>query len=332
MSSFQSPAPFARTALVGRRIEQGVSMPRGAAFVATALFLCGLGLAVSGRPLFSQAEAQYTGTEACLECHDERAADYPSNPHHRAEFDPDLVAERVGCESCHGPGSLHAESEGDPEHPGYASIRIFKGMASEPASAVCRDCHATGAQMYWDHSAHAGNDVGCTECHTIHQKVGAEGTTLLAAGNTNDLCLRCHQGKRASMARSGHMPLPEGGMTCADCHNPHGSLREHQLVETSNTELCLRCHTDKRGPFLWEHAPVREDCLTCHEPHGSNSDKVLAAKRPFLCQRCHDMTRHPSTLYDLPDLESNRLFNRSCTNCHAQIHGSNHPSGHTFLR
>jgi hypothetical protein len=59
---------------------------------------------------------------------------------------------------------------------------------------------------------------------------------------------------------------------------------------------------------------------------------VLAAKTPFLCQRCHISTRHPSTLYDAPDLASNRLFNRSCVNCHSQIHGSNHPSGKFFLR
>jgi DmsE family decaheme c-type cytochrome len=121
-------------------------------------------------------------------------------------------------------------------------------------------------------------------------------------------------------------------MTCADCHNPHGTSSEHQLRAATVNDLCTNCHADKRGPFLWEHPPVRENCLNCHQPHGSNNDKVLAARRPFLCQRCHITTRHPSTLYDGPDLVSNRLFNRSCTNCHSQIHGSNHPSGKTFLR
>ena len=63
-------------------------------------------------------------------------------------------------------------------------------------------------------------------------------------------------------------------------------------------ELCLQCHTEKRGPFLWEHAPVRENCLNCHNPHGSNHDKLLVAKQPYLCQRCHLNTRHPGSLYD----------------------------------
>jgi DmsE family decaheme c-type cytochrome len=98
-------------------------------------------------------------------------------------------------------------------------------------------------------------------------------------------------------------------------------------------ELCYQCHTEKRGPFLWEHAPVREDCLNCHNPHGSNHDKLLQAKLPYLCQRCHLNTRHPGTFYDGANAgnsigtASNRAIEHACKNCHQAIHGSNAPSG-----
>jgi DmsE family decaheme c-type cytochrome len=100
-------------------------------------------------------------------------------------------------------------------------------------------------------------------------------------------------------------------------------------------ELCLKCHTEKRGPFLWEHAPVRENCMNCHDPHGSNHEKLLAAKQPYLCQRCHLNTRHPGTLYDQrnslggPSITaaSNRAVEHACRNCHQNIHGGNAPSG-----
>jgi hypothetical protein len=60
---------------------------------------------------------------------------------------------------------------------------------------------------------------------------------------------------------------------------------------------------------------------------------MLVAKLPMLCQRCHIGTRHPSTIYDnTVRTSSNRLFNRGCVNCHQNIHGSNHPAGHAFLR
>jgi DmsE family decaheme c-type cytochrome len=247
-------------------------------------------------------------------------------------MDGAVVADRVGCESCHGPGSAHAEAGGDKTAPGFATIRNLKKLSPDEASAVCAGCHSGGEQFYWKHSDHARNGVGCLNCHSIHHPQNVGAGPMLNAPDVNHMCLSCHNDKRAALARSGHMPLREGSMTCNDCHNPHGSPAEHQLRAATVNELCYKCHADKRGPFLWEHAPVRENCLNCHQPHGSNNEKVLAASRPYLCQRCHISTRHPSTLYDNPDLVSNRLFNRSCSNCHSQIHGSNHPSGQFFLR
>ena len=84
-----------------------------------------------------------------------------------------------------------------------------------------------------------------------------------------------------------------------------------------------------------EHAPVRENCTTCHDPHGSSNDRMLAVRLPMLCQRCHIATRHPATIYDNNAItvnKSNRMFGRSCVNCHSNIHGSNHPSGQFFMR
>ena len=100
----------------------------------------------------------------------------------------------------------------------------------------------------------------------------------------------------------------------------------------SVNEKCLSCHTEKRGPFLWEHAPVRENCLTCHDPHGSNHEKLLGARQPYLCQRCHLNTRHPGTLYDGTNTlagrsVSNRAVEHACKNCHQNVHGGNAPSG-----
>ena len=120
-------------------------------------------------------------------------------------------------------------------------------------------------------------------------------------------------------------------MSCRDCHNPHGSPTEGMITAASVNEQCYECHAEKRGPFLWEHPPVRENCLNCHSPHGSNHLKLQRTSVPFICQQCHANTRHPGSLYDATTLAdggraSNREFNRACLDCHASIHGSNHPS------
>src|SRR3546814_15418582 len=90
-------------------------------------------------------------------------------------------------------------------------------------------------------------------------------------------------------------------------------------------------------PFLFEHAPVRENCLNCHTPHGSNQHALLVAPVPMLCQQCHSHTRHPNDMFNEQMLGNTmspdeRLMVRGCLTCHSQIHGSNNPAGPRFIQ
>jgi DmsE family decaheme c-type cytochrome len=81
------------------------------------------------------------------------------------------------------------------------------------------------------------------------------------------------------------MPVREGKIVCSNCHNPHGSATEALLREYSINDNCYKCHAEKRGPFLFEHAPVRENCLSY--PHGTTNEYLLKVSRPRLCAECH---------------------------------------------
>jgi DmsE family decaheme c-type cytochrome len=276
--------------------------------------------------------ATYVGSAACADCHESIEHNFQLAGHGRAEQDSMLVGGKVGCESCHGPGSLHVAASGEKDAPGFWAIKRFDKMKPAEVVATCQSCHKGGSQLHWDESMHADRGLSCIQCHTMHSPKDPSRKALLKAENTSQLCMTCHKTRRMQLARSAHMPILEGGIDCASCHDPHGTATPKNLRANSVNELCESCHTDKRGPMLFEHPPVRENCLNCHEPHGANNQRSLARKQPFLCQSCHVGTRHPSTLYDGPDLASNRLFNRSCLNCHSQIHGSNHPSGKYLQR
>ena len=63
-----------------------------------------------------------------------------------------------------------------------------------------------------------------------------------------ELCLQCHQMRRAQLQRSSHMPYREGKVTCTSCHNPHGSPNPSQLLQSTINENCISCHTERRGP------------------------------------------------------------------------------------
>jgi DmsE family decaheme c-type cytochrome len=267
----------------------------------------------------------YVGEDTCLTCHTDQT--YKGTAHARAQ-DPKSPAATRGCESCHGPGKDHVDAGGDKTK----IVRFGKDTRPDLASQQCTTCHNKGPHALWDGSAHDRRHVACTTCHSVHSPKSL--SAQLKAEDQTGVCIQCHRDKVAKLDRSGHMPVREGKIECATCHNIHGS-QNVRLLRTgySINESCQSCHADKRGPWLWEHAPVRESCTTCHDPHGSANERMLVAKQPFLCQRCHAHTRHPSTIYDNTVLTtSNRLYGRSCVNCHANIHGSNHPSGFAFLR
>jgi DmsE family decaheme c-type cytochrome len=195
-------------------------------------------------------------------------------------------------------------------------------------NAVCLGCHDKGDHVMWQGSVHETRGIACTNCHTVMKKLTPK--HQLAKSTVIDTCFQCHKNKRAEMWRTSHMPVREGKMTCTNCHNPHGSFSENLLREATANDNCYKCHAEKRGPFLWEHAPVRENCLNCHDPHGSNNDFLLKISRPRLCQQCHsNLTGHPSNPRNPFSVYA---IGRECQNCHSQHHGSNSPAGARFQR
>jgi DmsE family decaheme c-type cytochrome len=282
----------------------------------------------------AQAAAQaagYVGQDTCLTCHADKGKVYSATAHGHAQ-NPGAPAAQHGCETCHGAGKAHVDAGGD-----KTKIKTFTGMSAAQINETCVTCHNRAAHADWVGSVHDRHNLSCTTCHSIHNFKSE--TAQLKTASDVDTCMQCHQTEALKVRRVAHMPLREGKMGCTSCHNPHGSSNVRLLRAGSTiAESCTTCHAYQRGPYLWEHAPVRDKCTTCHDPHGSSNDRMLVAKMPMLCQRCHVSTRHPSVNYDaslLPPSTStsgNRLVNRSCINCHQAIHGSNHPGGLHFLR
>ena len=283
--------------------------------------------------------ATYIGEKACIECHGQENSHFKETLHSKVfRLNPKNDVERQVCEACHGPGSLHAKNAEDRNL--IIGFTREWGTPVETQTAQCLTCHSGGNRMHWPGSIHAANKLSCSDCHNPMDKLSGQG--LLKKASISDVCETCHRQQRSEFMKRSHMPLPEGKMTCVDCHNPHGSVTRPLLKGDSVNETCYTCHAEKRGPFIWEHAPVRENCMNCHLPHGSNNDKLLQVARPMLCQQCHGNQFHPAAFYNASQMASNiglagavsntRVMARSCQNCHSQIHGSNHPSGSRFER
>ena len=278
----------------------------------------------------------YVGSEICRTCHEDRYKQFEQTAMGKILLKgPRTDIEARGCEACHGPGEEHVSNGGSLD----TIVRFGKNSHASPdaQNAECLQCHERGKQLFWRGSPHDSRGLTCVTCHKVMGSPAARSrfiepltdNRLFAKPTQMEVCFQCHQMRRAQLMRSSHMPFREGKVTCTSCHNPHGSPNPKQLIESSVNENCYKCHTERRGPFLWEHPPVMENCLNCHEAHGASRPQLLKERTPRLCQNCHIEARHPTT----PQLAASRFaFNRACTNCHSQIHGSNHPSGSRFHR
>jgi DmsE family decaheme c-type cytochrome len=267
---------------------------------------------------FGQSAA--VDVEECQGCHGDPVM---------ANFQHTYHAKKVpgSCAACHGDVATHAKMMKEGE--GRGPVISFRELTPRQINERCLSCHDRADQAKWHGGTHDRRKLSCTTCHSVHFFLSQR--SQLRAARESEVCFGCHAQVRSQGMRTSHHPIREGKMGCASCHDPH-KADKGMLKAASINELCTGCHGDKRGPFLWEHAPVRENCTLCHGPHGSNHEKLLLAKQPWLCQRCHLNTRHPGTLYDVRNATvtgsaTNRAIEHGCRNCHVQIHGTNSPSG-----
>ena len=280
----------------------------------TALLFCAPPLPAQNKP------AGYAGSDTCSACHEDLSRAFDRNPHHIVETDSKHNWKGMACESCHGPGAKHTESLSP------SDILNPSKLAPAKTDQLCLKCHLNEpTHVGRIRSGHAKNQVSCTACHAIHK--GPQAMRPTRAPAVNEMCARCHTSEWAQFQKPYKHRLPEGAMSCTDCHNPHGGLLPGSIrTVAANEPSCFRCHGDKRGPFVYEHSPMRTDgCGACHEPHGSANPRMLTRHEVrFVCLECHSNLGVQNTLGGVPpafhDLRSARFQN--CTICHSKVHGS----------
>jgi len=293
-------------------------------------------------PALASGDAQ--ASKACVKCHDEEDLPDMSRSAHAVSADPRTPS----CVTCHGSSPTHVNKpSGVKERP--SPDRVFSRNAGSPPSErndACQSCHDRDAKRaLWGGSQHESAALACSSCHRVH----TNHDQVLAKATQAEVCYACHKEQRAQLLRPSHHPIPEGKMSCSDCHNVHGSAGPMLVTRNSSNDTCYTCHAEKRGPFVHAHEPVTENCANCHNPHGSSVANLLTARLPMLCQQCH--TPHvaggvgaiggqpgvyppaapgqfaPSvTAVTSGKNVVNMWQGRSCTNCHTQVHGSNNPS------
>lgn len=295
--------------------------PKWMLYVALTVLVCAAlaGIAVAKDPpkdprtALADEGSEYIGATQCLMCHSDKKDGFLGTKHALSLGNPDLPASVVGCEMCHGPGSLHMSNFTN-DH-GERKINAFLGDTVEDFGSVCLDCHkSTATRAQWAGNKHAQNKIGCVKCHDPHSNASHD---VQLVKQRNELCATCHKyiTNQFKNGFSSH-PLKQNDFFCTDCHNPHGD-NPSLWREATVSETCGRCHEFARQPFAFQHLSEYGDtgarqCMNCHNPHASSSPNLLRRQGRSLCIGCHaDRATHNPGL--------------TCwtAGCHSQMHGSN---------
>ena len=89
-------------------------------------------------------KGDYIGADVCADCHQDKIQTIQASPHGQTA-DPRSPFGRQGCETCHGPGALHFETEGNC----IISMTGRYGESVEQRNEICLDCHKGGERMHW---------------------------------------------------------------------------------------------------------------------------------------------------------------------------------------
>ena len=217
----------------------------------------------------------------------------------------------VQCESCHGPGLPHVQTPVRGQM--LASIRADTGKA---VTNGCSECHSGTHHPFveeWRKSRHA---TSYTRAYN-----GATATAPEVPGGPRAACQSCHIGQRALDAwgantnyvekSAGQTAATGLGVTCAVCHDPHGTPNTKNLrfavdSRDPDSNLCMKCHLrrsvpDFSGSQNAPHSPQGPMLLGTAGwwPPGIQVDGDLVAahgteRNPRLCASCH-MNRYDVT-------------------------------------
>jgi len=207
----------------------------------------------------------------CLYCHVNRVEPIPGAENRYRE--PLLVGQAaIGCERCHGPGTLHVAERTRGDLPTGTDTSIVNPRHLAPAlqSAICEQCHLQGEERV----DRRGRNLfefrpglpfeQFVSVHVRHPEIAAPNKSV---------------GQFEQIEQSRCFTGSGGRLLCTSCHDPH-KKPEPATRETHYRERCLTCHNSRSKECslpLPRRQEKNDSCIACHMPKGASSNIIHAS-------------------------------------------------------
>jgi len=138
------------------------------------------------------AGAKFVGSKECAQCHEDHTAEFGDATHARLNLSEEKVGD-TGCESCHGPGSIHVAAGGS------------RGTIVNPRKSpeTCFQCHLDKRAQFSLPNSHQvlNGKMSCADCHDPHKGNAVAGTGVDLEG-MNATCTKCHTQQKGVRLRT----------------------------------------------------------------------------------------------------------------------------------
>jgi hypothetical protein len=233
--------------------------------------------------------------EECLFCHAGRAEAVDRSTHRIR-----VLEAAIGCERCHGPGSLHIEHQtprqrdnAAPAEPMDYTIVNPSRLSRDLAEAICQQCHLESEAVVAARGRRWSDFRPGLRLQDFRQVYVFDGTDELmtVTGHVEQM----HQSRCYKASDT---------FSCLSCHDPHGEPAPAERVAYYQA-ACLNCHRVQSctvSAALRNKESPANDCVHCHMPRAPTEvphvafthhkvgihDKARAGD--------HDGTAHPAAI------------------------------------
>jgi hypothetical protein len=195
----------------------------------------------------------------CLACHVGNV-DSPDDVYQNVT----IREQAIGCERCHGPGSLHvADQRAKTDQPSpsrntqLATIVQPARLTRALAEAICAQCHLRGDATIFVRGRGLADfrpGLPLTDFR-VDYHLDMSDSQMKVVGHVDQMRQsRCYQTSES--------------LTCTTCHDPHSALPANER-RSHYVEVCRQCHSDDNCRLaLADRARqnAENDCVACHMP------------------------------------------------------------------